>query len=516
MQNKIKVLVSAILILASFSSIEAFEIAPNIPDPCTLTSSKELVIYQKVLTGYLDARIYGTRGTLSRQKPDVVVIVNGNGYILSPKFDPYLNISTFLAENDFLVIRIQRTGGNVSGIPILDMLDEVYSQFSIDPSSKMALIGHSAGGSAVSNAAIENYNQQRGYNIESVIHVAPNTINSIDINGKHASSYFSLYGSRDKDMAGLTDETPTEGFAGYDNAGTERSTTCSTPPCWSAKPRFEKYMAYVHGADHAEFLGTNTRIQGWPANAPPPAPTYLSLEDQFCIGKGYINAFLRYEMRNEKKYKDFLRGKSTPMSFRKIKTSQDDGLGEPAGSSLRVYNQFSPPYKQSIENFEDSVYSVASKSRYVRHELISKASLRAQPFLKRHQTQAMLIGWQAEQRFQFLALDIPSKYKNASRFTDLSIRIGQLKGAYRPHGNNNKDKRMWIALIDSKNRVSWERLNRYGKIPRSDRHSAMNTITIPLSEFSSIDLSNVKQVRFAFYPNTSGTILLDNVDWLRD
>ncbi|MCW8879516.1 MAG: alpha/beta hydrolase [Kangiellaceae bacterium] len=510
--SKLSIFIFTIFI--AFKS-NALDIIPAYPDPCTMnTHQREVQIDLHNIRGYKpipQIKVYGELSVLAGLPgtADVAVIVNGNGY----HSGNYHNIADFLAHNGFLTVVAARPGDSWAQTDptyVIDVLKKVFSEYSLDPNSKVALIGHSVGGGVVNNAAIENYAEQEGFKIRSVVNVAPNVNDAGDLNGYHTSSFLALYGSRDRDMGG-TAGTPREGFAAYDKTGTEGTTTCSSPPCWAFMPMLEKTMAFAHGADHAEFVGTSTKVLG---NVPD--VSYLSSDDQFCIGKGYINAFLRYHMRGESVYKGFLRDEWRPLSFLMIDSDDSDDLGEPAGTDLRLYNQFSPKQKQSLENFEDGQYSMAYKSADVVLQQNNEGGLNFSPYRVRHLTRSLSVGWPQKNSYQYLAFNVPANYRNASTFTDLSIRIGQLRGAPVPYSNNNNDESMWIGLRDKNNVTRWERLHVHGKIPRTDRHTAMNTIAIPLSEFNGLDMSDIRRVYFAFYPNSSGTVILDNIEWLRD
>ena len=299
-----------------------------------------------------------------------------------------------------------------------------------------------------------------------------------------------------------------EAFAAYDKVGTEGTTICSTPPsCLSPGPLVEKVMAYVHGADHAEFLNTNTVILGEESSS------YLSKADQFCVGKAYISAFLKKHLKNQSAYNGFLRGEWQPYSFKKIKTTKHDGINEPAGSKLRVYNQYSPKAKQSLENVEDGNYSLAYKSEGISLRVHLAGDHFGSEFKVRHLTNALIVSWKEDSRYQYIGFNVPAKYRNAKNFKYLSLRIGQVKAMPFPYANDNRDEKMWVGLKDSGGTVRWVRLDYRGKIPRADRHTAMNTISVPLNEFPGLNLSNVRAVYFAFFPNTHGSIMLDNIEW---
>ena len=490
---------------------------PPAPDPCTMETHTGSIMWGDLDiygTGDLQIRYFveaSVMRRLSTAPADVVLIVNGNSY----NYWDYAALGQHLARNGFVVLAAERTN-NSSTDPqfVIDALDAGFAQLNIHPDSEVGVIGHSVGGGVVVNGVILNDTSGADYDIEALVSIAPNANDASHILGRHVTDYLLLYGSQDEDMHG-TNGVPREAFAAFDRAATEGSTTCTTAPCFIFEPPMERTMIYVHGADHGGFVNKN---------GPATANDYLATADQFCLAKAYVNGFLRWHLKGEASYKLLLRGDWTPQSLATINSIEVDGLGNPIGTPLRRFTQFSPKQKRSIENFEDQQYAVAYQTNGVVVDLISEGQSTGAPTYVRHETTSLAVGWPATSGYKYFALWVPSNQRNASDFTDFAVRIGQLWQSPNPYTNpQNQEQQAWVGLYDGNGQFHWERLDYWGRIPRNDKrgastaaHSGMATIAVPMSEFSSLDTSDIRAVFFAFLPNTQGTALIDNLEWFRD
>lgn len=494
------------------------DVVPVLPDPCTMTPFEGSLI-----TKTLQVPGYGSHERLRivaeesvwpepGQPIELVLIVNGNKYPATS----YSYISNYLARNGFVVGAVQRNGASASNPDpqlVIDTLQTIYDYLQLRPNISITLIGHSVGGSVVNNAAILNEEQGLGYPIDAIINVAPNSKNSGKLNGKHTSSFLALYGSRDLDMSGTGNSLPKEAFKVFDETGTENSTACNNLDCYLLSPLIDKSMTYIYGADHAEILGTETKNPyGHDVES------YLSEGDQSCIGRAYLNGFLRWKIRGEDVFKGFIRGQWTPESILDITTSKPDGLGHPTGSKVRVYHQFSPPLKQSIENWEDGAYSLAYKSPLIQTSLIPKND---EFFYKnanyRHWTNSVLVAWKAKNHYQYWGLTIPNDTEHNSSFSHLSFRAGQLLSnevVTAEYQNLGIDQVIWVGLRDKMGKFAWKKLNGES-LPWVDRHSAMSTIIIPLNDFNGINHTKIAEVYFAFPPSSQGSLMFDNIEWIK-
>lgn len=501
----------------SYTSKTIDDIIPYLPDACSLEPHDgELIEEFLIVPGYenyYQLRVVAEESFWPKagQPIELALIVNGNGY----SREAYDSIADFLARNGFVVGAVTRpgdSGGNTDPQFIIDTLDTIYDFFQLRPNISITLIGHSKGGRVVNNAAILNTDQGLGYPIDAVINVAPNSKNSGKLNGADTAAFLALYGSRDRDMSGNTNAMPQEAFKAYDETGTEGSTVCDGPDCFLWSPLIDKSMAYLYGADHAEMMGTETKHYNHNITS------YLSFEDQSCIGRAYINAFMRWHIRGEEIYKGFIRGQWAPLSIDNMTTNKADGLGHPAGIKARVYHQFSPLYKQSIENWEDGSYNVAYKSPSIQTSLIDKHDESFYGFAKyKHWTNSALVGWKNKNHFQYWGLKVPIDVQNADGFSHFSFRAGQLKTAElvsEEFQNQGKDHVLWVGLRDALGQFAWKQLSEKS-LPWVDRHSAMSTIIIPMDDFNGINHSSIEQVYFAFPPSSQGSLMFDNIEWIK-
>jgi len=491
-------------------------------DPCTMTTHNLSIIKDTVLVpGYPNSQgidIYIEKSVklgLPGVAP-VVMIINGNRY----SKERYEDIAEFLAKNGFIVAVAEResTYGSDPLFPLASLVYSVFPFHKIDYSSPVALIGHSKGGFVVNEAAIQNFELGVGFNIKSLINVAPNILNTTPspevfsgkITGKHTPSFLSLWGSRDRDMRG-DNGSPREGIAAYDRVGTESTTTCGNPPCmlWDIEFNIDKTSVYINGADHADMIGTNTNLG---QSTSPPQPRYLSHLDQFCVGKAYINAFLRKNLNGEKKFNRFLRNEILPLSLQAITTSANDDLGELTGSPLRLYHQFSPVQKRSIENFGALHYSLQGKSAHVVDFILEENTNTGAPFFIRHKTDSIFVAWEEKNANQYIGFKVPEHLDDVNSFTHLSIRVGLIKDMTFPmYANGNSDKQIRVGLRDQ-NYLSQSHVV---TLLRPDNHTTMQTITIPLEEFSGLDLNRLQMIYLSFNGGTQGSIIVDNLDFIR-
>lgn len=486
-----------------------FDELPNLPDPCTMEPHNEGIIIEKTqltpeshLDFYTEKEIFNSRS----EEGELVLIVNGNG--LGHKY--YEEMARFLAKNGFRVGVLDREGHNSSSedpMIILDALNQMFDYYHLNYDFPLALIGHSVGGAVVNNFAVLNHKEDYGFHIKSIINMSLNATNSDELDGYHSSSYLALYGSRDEDVVGNY-SFPHEAFMMYDRVGTESTTTCSHSPCITTQPRIDKTMVHVFGANHSSLMDATSALI--PAD-------YLAQSDQACVGKAYINAFLRWKMRNQFIYKGFLRNEWKPVSFNSIKTNKHDGLVMPMGSDLRLMTQFSPQQKQSIENFEDNSYSIGYQSEYIKAFDFNykNTNIHFQPFYYRHHSNSLLLGWESVPGFQYISFNVPDIYENAIDFSHLSIRIGQVKGEYgQGYDNDYTDKNLWIGILDDNNTLEWVYLN--SAVSRTDRFTAMSTLAVRLDRFDLVDFTGVSQIFLAFESDTNGSVIIDNIEWIRD
>lgn len=492
------------------------------PDPCVVSFLSFFTLEQINLPAPGNGlRIIVSNNVLSQlpNNAHVVLIVNGNGF----DKEDYQDLATFLARNGFIAVIAQREGFNQSEVFVIEALEATFAELGLKANTPVALVGHSVGGDVVVDAAIHNYDTAAGFNIQAVVGLAPNVSIVEDqmedhLTGDHTPAYLLIYGSQDEDVEG-DGPTPHEAFASYDSAGTENSTTCNSPPCLQLQPPFERTMIYIHGAGHGGLI----RGVGSQQGANEPISAYLEPLDQLCITKGYINAFLRWKLRDEIIHKRTVRGDYRPPSIASITTSGEDYKGNPAGSPLRLFFQVSPMQRRAIENFEDGEFDLFAVSPEVVHQVAEAGDFAGSPHYVRHQTNFLIVGWPDQAQNQWIGFNVPPNARNTTHFSHLGLRLGQFKNPDDNYANPiNADQTLQICLFDDSH-ASCQWSNVWGAIPPNDpqpdgvAHSVMNTIPIRLSAFQGIDRANVEAV-LLFIPADapSGTIMVDSLEWFRD
>jgi hypothetical protein len=491
------------------------------PDPCVLTSISLVPLQEINLPEPGDGiRILVDNGVWERlpDNAQVALIVNGNGY----SQQDYEDLAEFLARNGFIAVIAHRPTPLLYPTPaafVVDALQATFAELGLDGDTPVALIGHSVGGQVVVNTAIYNQDTEAGYNIQAVVGLAPNAADIGHLTGDHTPAYLLIYGSQDEDVEGDA-MLPAEAFAAYDLAGMEDSTTCNTPPCLQLYPPFERIMIYIHGAGHAGLI--NSPGGGCLQDQCDPISAYLSPADQFCIAKGYTNAFLRWKLRGETVNKLTARGDYTPPSIAAITSDAPDYKGNPAGSPLRLAFQVSPVLRRSVENFQDEQFDLFAVSPDVVHQLAGTDEHSDPPNYVRHQTRYLLVGWPNRDEGQHIGLNTPPNVRNTTHFSHLGLRLGQFGGAPFDYENPfDTEQSIQICLGDGR-QFSCEWSHVWGTIPPNDpqpddvAHSVMNTISIPLGAFQGIDRSNVEAVLFLLPPDSQGTLMVDSIEWFLD
>lgn len=524
---------AALFCILAMAPAEAGEdqvfLEPNFPaDPCVLDtlpfdgdSNMEQLTIGSISVGPLSttAQVFyvpewSATTKYSKSPKPVVLIVDGNGY----KAIHYYSLARFLARNDFIAAIAERPQNWVEEEFVVEVLTAVFAELDLAEDTPVGVIGHSKGGAAVVQGAIHNQ-ETTGFDIRAVVGLAPSLSGIVlgTLTGDHASSYLLIYGSQDEDVTGVNNSAPSEAFAAYDLAGTEESTTCSAPPC-AEENALERTMVYVHGASHHGLIDLE--------NCPWPCTTsgdeYLATADQFCITKGYVNAFLRWKLLNQTEYKNMLRGRYLPPSMAGIETAAPDFKGNGLGTPLRLSFQVSPPKRRTLQNFEDwNDGDVWKKTAAVGYLVLEPGEEAGSPGFIRHLTSLAIVWWPEHQsEYQFIGFKVPDAERDASNFSHFAIRLGQVHSAANPNpinGNQN----IQVCLRDG-HKTSCEWSDDWGSIPPTDprsndtAHSAMSTIAIRLGAFKGIDRSNVEAVVVAFPPRTEGTLLVDSMEWWLD
>jgi len=134
----------------------------------------------------------------------------------------------------------------------------------------------------------------------------------------------------------------------------------------------------------------------------------------------------------------------------------------------------------------------------------------------------MLVGWPARADYQFIALRVPKQARDARDYTHLGIRLGQFEGATSPYANAaGEPQDVFVAVYDgSASHGTW--LDGEDAVPHNDprssglAHSAMRTYSLWTGGFHGVNRANIERIYLIFPPNTSGTLIVDSVEWWDD
>jgi pimeloyl-ACP methyl ester carboxylesterase len=454
-----------------------------------------------------------------RTKP-VVLVVNGNGYQQAD----YAALGNYLAAQGYIAAVARRPTNVVYDHEnfVLDSLAAVLDHQGLDATTPVGLIGHSVGGSFVLDAAVQNTEQSAGFDIRAVVGLAPKLVGGTAIpGGADVDGLMMLFGSQDHDVEGLG-ASATDAFAIYDLSGNEGSTTCHAGFCLST-PTLDKRMLFIHGADHSGLIDEPRGLPPFGGWEFPNAP-FLATHDQFCVAKGYALALLRTHLNGDTRYKRMLDGRYEPPSIAAITSSIADAQGNPAGSALRTGLQQSPRLRSVIENFEDGAWSTSHQTATVDVAFVPALSRIGGESNIRHASDALEVRWPVHNTWQLLGFNTVAGRRDVRSFSRVALRIGQVHHDDNDGTGNapNTAQRVYVGLNDGTT-TSWKWSDAYADIPPNDfrpggdyTHSVMNTVAIPLSAFSGIDKSNIRAVILAFPGGTTGTLLIDNLEWFKD
>lgn len=448
----------------------------------------------------------------------LVLIVNGNGFNQSD----YVSYATYLARQGFTVAVARRPSGVAYDVDdfVLDSLALVFAAQNLANNTKVALIGHSVGGATVLNAAVRNKTINAGFNVDAVVTLAPSiNASTANLSRTHADAFLAIFGSQDQDVEGLGNEA-SDAFAAYDRSDHEGSSTCHGNGICFATPTIDKRMLFIHGADHASLVNATKPCLFGACEFPQQA--FISKADQYCITRGYTNAFLRRHLRGETVYQGMLEGRYRPPSIAGIVSNAVDAQLNPIGSPLRLSLQQSPSLRSVIENFLDEAWSLSQQSPQVQLQLLQPEQFIGGSSNVRHVSHVLAVGWTSKPAWQYLGFNVPAGRRNVSNFERVSIRVGQLHhGSAATANPSNVATSIMLGLGDA-NSTSWRWTHNYAAIPANDfrpgndyTHSVMNTVAIPLSAFTT-DKTDVRTVVLAFPPNTKGTLMIDNLEWFKD
>ena len=433
-----------------------------------------------------------------------------------------------LARNGFVTASIENSGDNEErGLQMISYLNAMHAHWGWKTrlSDRVIFAGHSRGGeAAVTAARLLGDTPALGaepYDVRAVVSIAPTDgggTNGSDpresLTGNATNGYLAIYGSLDVDVHGSPavqgqnlepQKTP---FAIYDRAGSESSSEGFV----FVGTHVDKAFVFVHGMGHSAFLDIDGTISGGSAAGQ-------------NVAKAYFNAFLRWKVLDQTAYRVFFDGSTRPGSL----------------AALELFQQLSAGLRRTVDNFENGNLAVNAMGDDVvksangiltflednLHELVKSSP---------HATGGVRVTWVAPSSIRW---DLPNSaplgvgpLRDVTDYTHLSFRVAQVYG--NTYNTEDQDQDFNVRLYTSMGYSNKVRVSLHGRIPYPDEFqcpdlscglnppndfskSAMNTVRVPLSAFSNVDLTDVQSVYLYFdVPGRpSGAIALDSLEFVQ-
>ena len=457
----------------------------------------------------------------------LVLVFHGNGFSVSA----YDNISHHLARNGFIVA--STTLRDDSARDRVRFLRESWEHHD-HVRNRLAIVGHSRGGEDAVVAARRFATEWAtdAVNVEAVVGIAPTDQDNEVLMGTHTRSFLVLYGSRDNDVKGYCLEgdllvSPSCGnipsslvgnsFSLYDRAGSESSVPHF--PFFPDARVVTKAMVFVDRANHANFSDSCSI-----------GPGLIDCNEQHAVTAAYVNAFLRWRVENEGKYRHFFTGewRSESLEDLTIRTQYRQGTG-----------------RKVVDNFDQPGWGSATLGTVDKETQIAiekEGSMWDFPnYTIPHDTRGLMLRWKTLPFLidPWIRWSIPDgeslelgRYRDVTDYTHLSFRAGivfdaplnlglsslsfdvQLRDA---NGSRSHKIPIWLfnelSYPDDGFVVTSFPQNGSGITPKS----SMQTVRIPLKHyFSDIDLENVASVELRFGDNdsTQGEVVIDNLEFV--
>lgn len=430
----------------------------------------------------------------------VVVIIHGAGH----DYTSYDFLLEHLAKNGFVAASIHLSSLNGKGRAnmFFEHMTVLQAKFGATIQNNIGVMGHSRGGEAVVKVARFNQQQGLGHTISAVMSLAPTDQYGREVfGGAWAAPFFVLYGSRDGDIRGdapnmaTGNKWRTSGFSLYDRASGAT-----------------KSMLFVYRATHNGFITTNYD------NA---EAGLLTPATQQAITRAYANAFFRWHVRNEPKWKGMFAGEWTPPSV--------------SVTGAECYTQYREPGGKTVDDFEGVApnWQLSTMGGSVAHAgtlpvdpaegtMIDGWGGPGLDTHSPHDTKGVKVRW--DNIGDRLTYSIPAADQDFSPFTTLSLRLSQKEASPSNPANQAQDLR--VRLKDASNNQRAIRVGAFGAIPYPDqranadlRKSALATIRIPLASYRivcagqpQVDLQHVVELTLVFEIKPAGEIEVDEIE----
>lgn len=330
----------------------------------------------------------------------LVLIMPGNGFDQTE----YHDLAVHLAKNRHIVVVVDTVaspGGDLTLDPVdyqaaattaWDFVtDFAFTAWSkriyIDP-SEVALIGHSRGGEAVRYLA-DQLTADPTFEVRAVVNLAGTDHTSKYLSANDARAALYLHGTKDGDVP------VAKGVRAYDRTGNEAS---QNDPAFSAFV-YDKTLKLLTSGDHPSFTNKH---EG----------SFSDKPTQRAAAKGYVLAFLKAHLADDWTwYPDYIRGAAVPGGYTGGVTTQTaDGLLK------RVIDHF-----EDVNNAANALGGAVTKSASIAWASVNLGLDAASA----HATFAMSLSIGGAGSVEW---SLPAGKRDASAFSWLSLRIGQLSG----------------------------------------------------------------------------------------
>ena len=431
----------------------------------------------------------------------LVVVVHGNSGVV----DSYLGydyLLSHLARNGFIAASVHcNVGMFITGRArvLRRHLEILFARFGVRAANNVGIMGHSRGGEAVMTGEKLNHDEAWGYNINSVISLAPTDWISDSLAGPWTPPVHVMYGSLDGDVAGIQNT----GFELYDRAA-----------------GMKKSMSFIYGACHDRFntvWGDADFFFG--KLGPMDIARVLSPAAHQAIATGYMTAFFRQTLRSETQWDGIFKGEWIPAA------------ASASTPNLRIYTQYEDTTVRTVDDFEGA-HNATSWATSTIGDSVSQTGLPADPQENNlvtldpkspHSTAGIRLRW--DSAADVLQWNIPAAQQNVAAFTALSFRITQVADSAHNPANQAQDLR--VTLTDATNTARAIRVSKFAEVPYPDvremnvyTKSALRTIRIPLSAWTirclgipEVNLATVTNVKFEFAEKPAGEVAIDSIQF---
>ncbi len=482
-------------------------------------------------SGNVSGRIYWPSDCSSSEPPGVhplVLMMHGDGH----SHLDYGYLMSHLARNGFIAATISNGGSNLERTgQALTFLNFVRNSWghSEHVANNIALIGHSRGGEAVLTVARRIEELGLTHNVNAIISLAPTDNHEgggihESIEGGESESFLVIYGSDDEDVFGYcTDgnlptcgmplgEPMRTGFSLYDRAGIEGE----TEPFPLYDEVVTRAMLFVERANHNK----------WRSNCIDVFNNFLiSCDAHWNIAKGYMNAFLRWQLLDQGIYKDFFTGRWMPPSV--------------ANEGAVIHTQYTEGYgRRVLDDFQQGGIGTNTLGGSLTSggaiQLVAEGTTWDYDPTSPHDTQSLVVQWAPPGLAPWARWFIPNsttplgaRWRDVRGFDFFSFRAGQVFDS--PFNTEDEPKEIYVQFRDAFGGVSeFIRTGQFAELPYPREaqvshqgvllmvaKSAMTTVRIPICGVKDVDFENLSQVYFWFSVpgSTSGEMFIDNLEF---